>query len=114
MQLRLRFATRPEEPAAARRKEPLVAVARVPVGTECWQIELELAGRVRAIYEHLGAARARAGEDLGHGPDDAGRRRNVVDDDEARAGRERGCERVHQLARIPNRDRHARLDWFRA
>src|SRR5690242_21197563 len=45
----LRVPPRPQEAAAARGEEPFMTVARVPVGAQRRQVELELTGGVREI-----------------------------------------------------------------
>ena len=84
MNQRSAVAARPQETAAARRKEPLVAIAGVPVGAERRHVELELPRRVRTIHEYQGAALACRCDDLFYRPNEARRRRDVVDGNQPR------------------------------
>src|SRR5205814_6055589 len=79
MNQRSAVAARPQETAAARRKEPLVAIAGVPVGAERRHVELELPRRVRTIDEYEGAVFASRRDNFLERPDEARRRRDVID-----------------------------------
>ena len=83
MNARLMLRPGPKKGAAAGREKPLVAVAGVPIGADGGNVELNLARCVRAVDEHERAALARGGDDCLDGPDEARRRRNMVDDDES-------------------------------
>src|SRR6266480_5088393 len=64
MQFALCLGAAPQKRAAARSKQPLVAVPDVPVGAEPRQVELELTRAVCAIDQHPGSPGSGKGAEL--------------------------------------------------
>src|SRR5258708_26621061 len=97
MDHRFTVVARPQERAAARRIQPLVAISRVPVRAKRGDVEIDLPRRVGSIDKNERAALARERGNLRDWPDQAGRRGNMVDDDQPRARVDGACERLDQL-----------------
>jgi hypothetical protein len=103
-----------EEGRALGRAQPLVAVARVVGRAEGGQVELDHAGRVRAVDEHVDAAPLQSLDEARDGQHQARRARDVVDERQARGRRHPREQRFDDLFRIAQREGQRRAHDARA
>jgi len=86
--------------------QPLVRVRGVERRPQRLEIERQHPQRVRPIDHRLDAALAQRRNDPRHGKDQARGARHVVDQREPRARAHRGEDRLHDLGRVRQRERH--------
>ena len=96
------------------RAQPLVTVADIPMRADGVDVEVDVAGSMRAVDEHRDAAFAAPAHDVLHREDQRGRRGDVVDDDEPGALVERALDRVRHVGGGTKRHRDRHLDNLRA
>ena len=70
------------------------------------QVDRQHPRRVRPVHERVDAPPVQLADQRGHGHHEGRRRRHVADHRQARARRHRLEERLHDLGRIPDRERH--------
>jgi hypothetical protein len=103
MEAGLALGSDPQDPAAPRGVGPFVEVGRVVVDAERRDVDGDGPGRVRAVYEDADAPLAAPRRDLADGDDERAFRGHVVDEREARPGREGARDRVHERTAVPDR-----------
>jgi hypothetical protein len=108
------LATDVQEPGAFRRAHPFVAVARIEVRTEAVEVERRLRRAVGAVDDDRQPRRVCERDDVADRKHEPGRRGDVADKDDSGARGARGEQRVDDVLRPRDRQRHLRADVTRA
>ena len=103
-----------EKAGPTRAAEPFVAVATVEVGADRLQIQIKLAGRMRAVHNCEDAGLSGPPTDLGNGQNQRGRRGDVAERNDLRAFVDTGPDLAYYVSGVGNRHGDRLADQSRA
>ena len=114
VQPRLPVRTRVQHARPGRCEQPLMKIARIPVGTERIEIERQLARRVRPVHQHRDVPLAAGRDHVADRQHQRPWRRHVIEHRQNRAAGDRGREPAHHLVGRTVGKRQHDLDRHRA